>query len=114
MELSGQWAPSVELANAADKKGVANLGFFNFPAVEGGVGKNTDVCGGGNGFAIGKNAPPEAIDFVKFLTNATNEAQMAKLGMGIPPVVGAESAYLSQHAGCKAERSERNLLPAVL
>ena len=91
MELSGQWAPSVESANAADKKGVANLGFFNFPAVEGGVGKNTDVCGGGNGFAIGKNAPPEAIDFVKFLTNATNEAQMAKLGMGIPPVVGAES-----------------------
>jgi len=91
MELSGQWAPSVESANAADKKGVANLGFFNFPAIEGGVGKNTDVCGGGNGFAIGKNAPPEAIDFVKFLTNATNEAQMASLGMGIPPVAGAES-----------------------
>ncbi len=91
MELTGQWGPSVETADSADKKGVANLGFFNFPAVEGGVGKNTDVCGGGNGFAIGKNAPPEAIDFVKFLTSATNEAQMAKLGMGIPPVVGAES-----------------------
>ncbi len=91
MELTGQWGPSVESADSADKKGVANLGFFNFPAVEGGVGKVTDVCGGGNGFAIGKNAPPEAIDFVKFLTSATNEAQMAKLGMGIPPVVGAES-----------------------
>ncbi len=91
MELTGQWGPSVESADSADKKGVANLGFFNFPSVEGGVGKVTDVCGGGNGFAIGKNAPPEAIDFVKFLTSATNEAQMAKLGMGIPPVVGAES-----------------------
>ena len=91
MELTGQWGPSVESADSADKKGVANLGFFNFPAVEGGVGKLTDVCGGGNGFAIGKNAPPEAIDFVKFLTSATNETQMAKLGMGIPPVVGAEA-----------------------
>ena len=91
MELTGQWGPSVEMADSADKKGVANLGFFNFPAVEGGVGKLTDVCGGGNGFAIGKNAPPEAIDFVKFLTSATNETQMAKLGMGIPPVVGAEA-----------------------
>jgi raffinose/stachyose/melibiose transport system substrate-binding protein len=91
MELSGQWAPSVESANAVDKKGVANLGFFNFPAVEGGVGKNTDVCGGGNGFAIGKNASPEAIDFVKFLTNATNQAGMAKAGMGIPPVAGGEA-----------------------
>ena len=37
MELSGQWAPSVESANAADKKGVANLGMFGFPAVEGGA-----------------------------------------------------------------------------
>ena len=24
--------------------------------------------GGGNGFAIGKNAAPEAVDFVKYLT----------------------------------------------
>ena len=55
---------------AADKKGVANLGMFNFPAVEGGAGDVTDVMGGGNGFAIGKNAPPEAIDFVKYLTAA--------------------------------------------
>ncbi|HEX9027988.1 MAG TPA: extracellular solute-binding protein, partial [Anaerolineales bacterium] len=91
MELSGQWAPSVESANAADKKGVANLGLFNFPAVEGGAGDVTDVIGGGNGFAIGKNAPPEAIDFVKFLTSADTQSQMAGLGMGIPVVKGGEA-----------------------
>jgi len=91
MELSGQWAPSVESANSVDKKGVANLGFFNFPAVEGGVGAVSDVCGGGDGFAIGKNASPEAIDFVKFLTSPANQAQMAKLGMGIPVVKGGEA-----------------------
>ena len=91
MELSGQWAPSVESANAADKKGVANLGLFNFPAIEGGAGDVTDVIGGGNGFAIGKNAPPEAIDFVKFLTTADAQSQMAGLGMGIPVVKGGEA-----------------------
>ena len=91
MELSGQWAPSVESANAADKKGVANLGLFNFPTVEGGVGAATDVIGGGNGFAIGKNAPPEAIDFVKYLTSASSQSQMAALGMGIPVVKGGEA-----------------------
>jgi raffinose/stachyose/melibiose transport system substrate-binding protein len=90
MELSGQWAPSVESANAADKKGVANLGMFGFPAVEGGTGDATDVIGGGNGFAIGKNAPQEAIDFVKYLTTASAQSQMASLGMGIPVVKGSE------------------------
>ncbi len=91
MELSGQWAPSVESANAADKKGVANLGFFNFPLVEGGVGVATDVVGGGDGFAIGKDAPPEAIDFVKYLTSADAQKQMAAAGMGIPVVKGGEA-----------------------
>ncbi len=70
MELSGQWAPGSEAGQAADKKGVANLSMFNFPAVEGGAGDVTDVMGGGNGFAIGKNASPEAVDFVKYLTGA--------------------------------------------
>jgi raffinose/stachyose/melibiose transport system substrate-binding protein len=91
MELSGQWAPSVESANSADKKGVANLGFFNFPLVEGGVGVATDVVGGGDGFAIGKDASPEAIDFVKYLTSADAQKQMAAAGMGIPVVKGGEA-----------------------
>lgn len=91
MELSGQWAPSVESANAADKKGVANLGMFGFPAVEGGAGNATDVIGGGNGFAIGKNASPEGIDFAKFITTAAAQSEMASLGMGIPVVKGSEA-----------------------
>ena len=91
MELSGQWAPSVEAANSADGVGVANLGMFNFPAVEGGTGKLTDVIGGGNGFAIGKDAEPEAIDFAKFLTNVQNQTTVAASGTGIPVVKGAEA-----------------------
>lgn len=91
MELSGQWAPGSQAGQAADKVGVANLGFFNFPAVEGGAGDVTDVMGGGNGFAIGKNAPPEAIDFVKYLTAVDQATRIASTGTGIPPINGGEA-----------------------
>ena len=90
MELSGQWAPSTQAANAADQVGVENLGLFGFPAVDGGAGAGTDVVGGGNGFAIGKNAEPEAIDFVKYLTSVENQTVIAANGSGIPVVKGAE------------------------
>jgi raffinose/stachyose/melibiose transport system substrate-binding protein len=91
MELSGQWAPGSSKGQSADQKGVANLGIFNFPAVEGGKGDVTDVMGGGNGFAIGKNASPEAIDFVKYLTAAEQQKRVAASGGGIPVVKGGEA-----------------------
>ncbi len=109
MELSGQWAPSVQAAKSADTKGVKNLGMFGFPAVEGGAGSGSDVVGGGNGFAIGKNASPEAIDFVKFLTNKDNQTLIASQGSGIPVVKGAEAGLkdanmkLVQQAFAKAD-----------
>jgi raffinose/stachyose/melibiose transport system substrate-binding protein len=91
MELMGQWAPSVEQANSTDKKGIGDkLGFFPFPMVEGGAGDPADAVGGGNGFAIGKNAPDAAVDFVKYLTNADNQAVLAKIGVAIPVVKGGE------------------------
>jgi len=91
MELMGQWAPAVEQGNSADKKGIGDkLGFFPFPMVEGGAGAITDAVGGGNGFAVGKNASPEAVDFVKFMTSAENQAALAKIGVAIPVVKGGE------------------------
>lgn len=92
MELGGQWSPSVQAANSADLVGVANLGMFNFPAVEGGAGLMTDIVGGGNGFAIGKDAEPEAIDFVKYLTSVENQKVIAADNTGIPVAKGASEA----------------------
>ena len=47
--------------------------------------------GGGDGFAVGKNAPSETIDFVRFLTSAETQKKMAAAGIAVPPVVkGAE------------------------
>jgi raffinose/stachyose/melibiose transport system substrate-binding protein len=57
--------------------------------VEGGAGDPSDALGGGDGFAVGKNAPPEAIEFVKFLTNAENQRTVVKLGMAGTPGVSA-------------------------
>ena len=90
MELSGQWAPGSEKGQSADGNGIPNLGMFTFPAVEGGAGDPGDAMGGGNGFAIGKNAPPEAIDFVKYLTAAKQQERVAASGGGIPVVKGGE------------------------
>ena len=51
----------------------------------------TDAVGGGNGFALGKNASPEAVDFVKYLTRAESQVAVAKVGVCIPVVKGGEA-----------------------
>ena len=40
--------------------------------VDGGAGAATDAFGGGDGFAVGKDAPPEAVEFLEFITNVDN------------------------------------------
>ncbi len=41
-----------------------------FPVIEGGAGNPTDVFGGGDGFAVGANAPDEAVAFLQYITSA--------------------------------------------
>jgi raffinose/stachyose/melibiose transport system substrate-binding protein len=92
MELMGQWAPGVQRDNSTDKQGLGDkLGWFPFPMVEGGAGDPGDAFGGGNGFAIGKNASPEAVDFVKHLSRADSQVQLAKLNLSLPVVKGGEA-----------------------
>jgi raffinose/stachyose/melibiose transport system substrate-binding protein len=88
MELMGQWAPANDATSADDKKG-PNLAFAPFPVVEGGAGNPTDVFGGGGGFAVGKNAPPETVDFLKFLTSMPVVESLAKAGVELPVIKGA-------------------------
>lgn len=91
MELMGQWAPSVQAAYSADEKGQGDkIGFFRFPAVEGGDGKVTDAFGGGNGLAIGHDAPPETLEFVKFLLSVDIQRKGAATNAIIPVAKGAE------------------------
>ncbi|POR00340.1 hypothetical protein AU468_09705 [Alkalispirochaeta sphaeroplastigenens] len=90
MELMGQWAPYVQ-ADASLDGGIGDaLAVAPFPLVEGGLGAGTDVLGGGNGFEIGRGAPLEAIDFMKFMINRENNTTLARTGRAIPTVIGAE------------------------
>lgn len=92
MELMGQWAPTIEAAYSTDKKGIGDrLGFFPFPALEGGKGSPTEVLGGANGFAVGKNAPPETLELVKFLLSPDSQRKAARGGV-LPVTAGAEDA----------------------
>jgi raffinose/stachyose/melibiose transport system substrate-binding protein len=99
MELMGQWAPNVENDSSVSKAGIGTaLAAAPFPSIKGGLGKVTDVVGGGNGMAIGKNAPDEAVEFLKFLTNQENNASYATIAGIIPTVKGAESGITNDNA----------------
>lgn len=89
MELMGQWAPTVQKSSSQGLKGLGDKeGFFPFPTVDGGKGQINDAFGGGGGIAVGKNAPPAAIDFLKFLAQPEQQRAYVKAA-GVPPVVAA-------------------------
>ncbi|MEV4353763.1 extracellular solute-binding protein [Nonomuraea sp. NPDC049625] len=90
MELMGQWAPAVQ--KDAGKGLGDDLGFFPFPAVEGGKGSISDAFGGGGGLAVGADAPAEAVQFVKFMTEMDNHSKAVAAGGVLPVLKGEESA----------------------
>ncbi|WP_245584623.1 ABC transporter substrate-binding protein [Spirochaeta cellobiosiphila] len=97
MELMGQWAPGVQEANSETGKGLGDdLGWFNFPSIPGGKGKNTDVMGGGGGYVLSADAPEEAKDFLKFFLTKENNMAAYEVEGVIPVVKGAEAALEGQ------------------
>ena len=93
MELQGQWEPNVLGPLTPDGKGLGdNLGWFPFPAVTGGAGTVTEAIGGGDGFAVSKNAPPEAVDFLKYLNSADVLSRYGAAAYGLPTTVGTEAS----------------------
>lgn len=99
MELMGQWAPSVQASSSTSKSGLGDkLGFFTFPIVEGGKGTAQEAFGGGNGFAIGKNAPPATVDFLKTLMEVANQRKSTATGAVLPTVKDAADAIKDANA----------------
>ena len=47
---------------------------------------------GGNGIAVGVNAPPEAIDFLKFFSSVENGNKLNSDNVGLSTVVGTEGS----------------------
>jgi len=107
MELMGQWAPPTQAAYSTDKKGIGDkLGFFPFPALEGGNGSPSEVLGGGNGFALGKDAPPEALQLLQFLLEPDSQRKTVPGGY-LPVTAGAEDALQDPNAKAVHEALSR-------
>ena len=90
MLLMGHWAPGTMTANGPDLG--KNLGWFPFPEVGGGAGDPKDAFGGGNGFAVGKDAPPEAIDFLKYLSSVDVAKRVGSEAKLLPTTIGSEDS----------------------
>ncbi|MDY7100535.1 MAG: extracellular solute-binding protein [Actinomycetota bacterium] len=92
MDLMGQWAPGTFRNAGADGEDLPfELGWFPFPLVEGGEGVITDAFGGANGFAVGIDAPPEAVEFLEFITNEDNASTWGE-NSGLPVTDGAQDS----------------------
>ena len=51
------------------------------------------MFGGADGFAVGRDAPPKAVDFLKFYTSLDVAKQFGGLNDGtLPPTIGAEES----------------------
>ena len=92
MLLMGHWAPGTMSANGPDLAADDNLGWFIFPEVEGGAGAATDAFGGGNGFAVGKDAPPEALEFLEYLSSVDVASRVGSEANLLPTTVGSEGS----------------------
>jgi raffinose/stachyose/melibiose transport system substrate-binding protein len=94
LHLMGQWAPGTVAANSPDGEGLGDVqGWFPFPEVEGGEGEPADGFGGGNGFAVGRDAPPEAVEFLEYVSTREVAERWGESDSGILPVVnGSEDS----------------------
>jgi len=91
MVLNGEWELADIKDNSLDGLGLGEKGgWFPFPAVEGGAGDPADTLGGCDGWAVGINAPQEAVDFLKYVSSVDSQIAQAEIGMCIPVVKGAE------------------------
>jgi raffinose/stachyose/melibiose transport system substrate-binding protein len=78
--------------NSTDGKGIPNdnIGLALFPTLDGGKGKITDVFGGVQGFLVTKDAPPEAVDFLKFFATPEEQKAAAAAGVYVPAIKGTD------------------------
>ena len=84
MELMGNWNPGVIANLTPDKKPLPDLGWFPFPAVPGGQGDPTAIMGGGGGYSLSRNAPKEALGFLRFVVTKEQQEAYAEAFDTIP------------------------------
>src|SRR5271154_2959693 len=122
MDLMGQWLLAMQGPNSVSGKGLPaeDIGILSFPTLPGGKGKPTDTLGGINGWLVTKTAPPEAIDFLKYFSQAKYAKDAAATAAYIPVVKGSEAfivdpliKHLAQDLGPSVGRVVNDISVAV-
>lgn len=85
MELMGAWNPGVIADLTPDKQPKADLGWFPFPAVEGGAGDPTAMMGGVDGYSCSSQAPAEECSaFLNFFMSQERQEAYAEAFVTLP------------------------------
>jgi raffinose/stachyose/melibiose transport system substrate-binding protein len=84
MELMGAWDPGVIASLTPNKKPLPDLGWFPFPAVDGGQGDPAALMGGVDGFACSAKAPKECPAFLNFYAQKKYQENYAKAFQTLP------------------------------
>ncbi|HHW82810.1 MAG TPA: extracellular solute-binding protein [Actinomycetales bacterium] len=84
MELMGAWNPGVIASLTPDEEPLPDLGWFPFPAIEGGAGDPSAMMGGADGYSCHKTAPVECAEFMNFYANQANQEAYAEAFNTLP------------------------------
>jgi raffinose/stachyose/melibiose transport system substrate-binding protein len=91
MELMGAWEPGVVASLTPDKKPLADLGWFPFPAVPGGQGDPAAMMGGVDGYSCSAKAPKECPAFLNFYMQKKYQENYAKAFQTLPASKDAQT-----------------------
>ncbi|MCC2336496.1 ABC transporter substrate-binding protein [Cellulomonas wangsupingiae] len=92
MELMGAWNPGVIAGLTPDGEPLADLGWFPFPAIEGGKGDATAMMGGVDGYACHVDAPDACADFLNFYMKQEHQEGYAEAFVTLPASKDAQGA----------------------
>jgi raffinose/stachyose/melibiose transport system substrate-binding protein len=85
MELMGAWNPGVIASLTPDEKPLADLGWFPFPAIDGGKGDPGAMMGGVDGFTCSAQAPKkECTAFLNFFMQKDHQEGYAEAFQTLP------------------------------
>lgn len=92
MELMGAWDPGVIASLTPDGKALPDLGWFPFPAVDGGKGDPAAMMGGVDGYSCSAKAPKECAKFLNFAMQKQYQEGYSKAFQTLPASKDAQSA----------------------
>jgi raffinose/stachyose/melibiose transport system substrate-binding protein len=97
-------------ADAADQKGLPDekLGWFLFPEVKGGKGHANDIFASVDGWLVAKDAPKDAVDFMKVWLGKDVQYKLAEEGLFIPMVKGSADVIKDQFQKAIAQEVEKS------